>query len=299
MYYTPTKTTAPEREPQRTTKTSQPLDGQRIARTILKHALLLIGGLIVCVPLIWMLSAAIKPPAEILTIPVEWVPSQPRWENFSEALATAPFVRYFFNSVWVSSATTFMNLLLCSLAGYGFARYQFPFRNALFLFVLGTFMIPFQVLVVPLWTMMRELGLLNTTWALILPGIASAFGVFLMRQFISQLPEELMDAARIDGASEFGIWWRIVIPLSASPLIALAIFIFLESWGSLLWPLTVITKEEYRTLALGLTEFQSAYGTQYHLLMAASTLLFVPAILAFFALQRYFVEGATITGING
>ncbi len=276
---------------------------QQILRTVGFHAIMIIGALIVCIPLIWMVSSSLKAPNRLFTVPIEWIPWEFRWQNYVEAWNRAQFARYFFNSIYVSVISTLLNLFFCSLIGYGFAKYQFPGRNILFLLILATMMIPFHVIIVPLFILMRDLGWLrgaNVYNALIIPGMMSAFGVFLMRQFILTLPNELFDAARIDGASEFGTYVRIVLPLSKGPLAALAVFIFLDNWNSLLWPLVLTTtNDDYRTVAVGLTQFQTVHGTQYHLMMAASTLVAIPMLIVFFMLQKYFIRGIALSGLKG
>jgi multiple sugar transport system permease protein len=272
---------------------------QMLTRNIFFHLVLIMGALIICLPLIWMVTSSLKAPNRLFSVPIDWVPWEFRWENYVEAWNTAPFGRYFFNSIYVSGAATLANLFFCSLAGYGFAKYNFPGKNILFLLILATMMIPFHVVIVPMFILMRDLKWLNSYSALIIPGAMSAFGIFLMRQFIMTLPDELFDAARIDGANEFSIYLRLVLPLSKGPLAALAVFIFLDNWNSLLWPLVVTNKDEMRTLAVGLTQFQTVHGTQYHLMMAASTLVVIPMILVFFLLQRYFIQGIALSGLKG
>lgn len=272
-------------------------------RNLIFHAILLTGALVVCIPLIWMVSSSLKAPNRLFSVPIDFFPWEMRWQNYVDAWNTAPFGRYFLNSLYTSTTTTLLNLFFCSLAGYGFARYNFPFKNVLFLFVLATLMIPFHVTMVPLFILARDLGWLkgaNVFNAMIIPGMMNAFGIFLMRQYILTLPEELFDAARIDGASEPGIFFRMVLPLSTGPLAALAVFIFLDNWNSLLWPLVLTTtNDEYRTLAVGLTQFQTVHGTQYHLMMAAATLVAIPMLLVFFMLQKYFIKGIALQGLKG
>jgi len=272
---------------------------QRLLQSIFFYVILTLGALVVCIPLIWMLTSSLKAPDKIFTIPIQWIPTDWRWSNYAEAMNTAPFGRYFFNSLFVSTSVTLLNLLFCSLAGYGFAKYHFPGKNALFLFILATMMIPFHVVVVPLFVLMRDLKWLNSYKVLIIPGMMSAFGIFLMRQSIMTLPDELFDAARIDGASEIGTYLKIVLPLSRGPLAALAVFIFLDSWNSLLWPLVTTTNDNYRVLAVGLTQFQTVHGTKYHLMMAASTLVVIPMLVVFFLLQRHFIRGIALSGLKG
>jgi multiple sugar transport system permease protein len=276
---------------------------QRYFRAFWFHLILGLGALIICIPLIWMVTSSFKAPNRLFSVPIDWIPWEFRWQNYLEAWNAAPFGRYFLNSLYTSGVSTLLNLFFCSLAGYGFAKYNFPFKNVLFLFILATLMIPFHVVMVPLFVLMRNLGWLkgaNVYNALIIPGMMSGFGIFLMRQFILTLPDELFDAARIDGAGEFGTYFRIVLPLARGPLAALTVFIFLDNWNSLLWPLVVTTtNDQFRTLAVGLTQFQTVHGTEYHKLLAASTLVAIPMLIVFFLLQRHFIRGVALSGIKG
>jgi multiple sugar transport system permease protein len=271
----------------------------RLLINLLLYTVLIIGSIVVCLPLIWMIVSSLKAPNRLFTIPIDWIPYEFRVQNYVEAMEFAPFGRYLLNSLFVSSTATILNLFFCSLTGYAFAKYSFPGKNIFFMLILATLMIPFHVVVVPLFTLIRDLKWLNTYTALIVPGAMSAFGIFFMRQFISSIPDELFDAARIDGAGEFSTYLRIVVPLSTGPLSALAVFIFLDNWNSLLWPLVTTTNQDMRTLAVGLTQFQNQYGTKYHLMMAASTLVIVPMLIVFFMLQRHFIRGVALSGIKG
>ncbi len=262
------------------------------------YTIIIVGAIALALPMIWTVLASLKTRGEIFDA-TQWLPATPQWSNYTEALTSAPFGRYFLNSTFIAIARTILTLFLASLAGYGFARYDFWGRRILFVAILSTMMVPFQVIMVPLYILVRDLGWLNTYHGIILPGALSAFGVFLMRQFIQGIPEELLDAARIDGASEFGIYWRIVLPLARPALSALAIFTFLEGWNSLLWPLIVITDTELRPLTLGLAEFQTQYTTDYPLLMAASVTAMLPVLLLFALLRREFVRGIVMTGLKG
>lgn len=277
--------------------------GQQIFRAFWFYLILTIGAIVICIPLIWMVTSSFKPPRELFTVPIEWIPTEFRWQNYVDAWNTAPFGRYFINSLYTSTVSTLLNLFFCSLAGYGFAKYEFPFKNILFLFILATMMIPFHVIMVPLFVLVKDLGWLKGASvynALIIPGMMSGFGIFLMRQFILSLPDELFDAARIDGAGEFGTYLRIVLPLAKGPLAALAVFVFLDNWNSLLWPLVVTTtNDQFRTLAVGLTQFQTVHGTEYHKLLAASTLVAIPMLIVFFLLQRHFIRGIALSGLKG
>jgi multiple sugar transport system permease protein len=289
-------------EPTRLLRRTQQARARTLKRALgwsVFYAALSAGAIVMVLPLIWMVSGSLKEPDQIFAIPVQWVPDPARWQNYSEALSSAPFGRYFFNSIFIGTCTTLSVLFFASLAGFGFAKYTFIGRNVLFIAILSTLMVPFQVIMVPLYLLMRDFHWLNTYLALIVPGGMSAFGIFLMRQFILTLPDELFDAARIDGSGEFGTYLRLVLPLSKPPLAALAIFTFLDSWNSLLWPLIVVNDDNLRPLALGLSEFQSRYGTSYHYLLAASTVAVLPVILLFILLQKQFIQGIVLTGLKG
>jgi multiple sugar transport system permease protein len=263
------------------------------------YALLVFCGLLMIFPILWMVSSSLKMPDKIFSVPVQLIPNPVRFENYTESIELAPLGRYFFNSIFVGFAITVLSLFFSALAGFGFAKYRFWGSKALFVAVLSTLMIPFQVIMIPLFIIVRNFGWLNEYAGLIIPAAISGFGVFLMRQFILSIPDELLDAARIDGASEPGIFWHVILPLCKPPLTALGIFTFLDSWNNLLWPLIVVTKVEMRTIALGLTEYQTVHGTSYHYLMAAATLATIPILIMFVLLQRQFIRGVLISGMKG
>jgi multiple sugar transport system permease protein len=265
----------------------------------LAYAAVLLGGAVVAVPLYWMFSSALKSSPEILAVPIRWLPSQPRFYNFRDAWASAPFAHYLFNSLFVGGAVTVLTVVFGALTGYGLAKFEFPGRDICFAFILSTMMIPFSVIIIPLFVLVRDLGWMNSYYALIVPGAISAFGVFLMRQFISTLPNELLDAARIDGASEPAIFRIIVLPLTKPALATLALLTFMASWDNFLWPLVVTSGDKFRTLPVGLASFQTQYGTHYEWIMAMATLVTVPVFVLFLGLQRYFVQGIVMSGLKG
>jgi len=266
---------------------------------LLGLALLAAGGLLMVAPALWTLTSSLKEPAKVFSVPVQWLPNPVRLQNYVEAMRLAPFGRYFLNSIVVGAAVTILTLFFCTLAGFGFAKYDFWGRNVLFIAILSTLMIPFQVIMIPLYIIVRGMGWLNSYAGLIIPGAVSAFGVFMMRQFILSIPDELLAAARIDGSSEPGIYFRLILPLCKAPMTALAIFTFLDCWNNLLWPLIIISRVDLRTVALGLTEFQTVHGTSYHLLMAAATVATLPILVLFVVLQRNFIKGIVLTGLKG
>lgn len=266
---------------------------------ILAYLVAALGAIVFFLPVLYMLSSSLKQSNDIFKIPFQWIPSPLILENYTDAMKIAPFGRYFLNSLIVGVCTTLLNVFFAALTGYGFAKYNFWGKNFMFIAILSTLMIPFQAIMVPLFIIVRGFGWLNTYQGLIIPWAISAFGVFLMRQFILSIPNELLDAARIDGDSELGIFWHIILPLSRTPMVTLAIFTFLDSWNNLLWPLIIITKPEMRTVSLGLTEFQTLHGTAYNLLMAGSTIATIPILILFIFLQRYFIRGVVLSGLKG
>ncbi|MCL4424579.1 MAG: carbohydrate ABC transporter permease [Actinobacteria bacterium] len=270
----------------------------RRVEQVTQYAVLLIIAFFILIPLYWMVITALKERNEVFALPIKWWPSRLHWENFAEGLSQRPFGQYFWNSLMVTSVITVGTVFFSALAGYSLAKFHYRGRQAFFLLILSTMMIPFQVVMLPLYLLVRQLGWLNTYWGLIVPYAMSAFGVFLMRQHILQLPDDFIHAARIDGCSEFGIFWRIILPMSRPAISALAIFTFMLNWDNFLWPLMVVSKDTYRTLPLGIMFFENAYQTQYHLLMAVSLLSMLPVLIVFFILQREFINGMVASGLK-
>lgn len=264
------------------------------------YLLLLLGTVIMIMPLVWMFSTASKPLEETLVPQFYLIPKKFHlFQNLYEAFTVVPMSIYFRNSIFVSVVVTVGRVLLCAMAGYSFAKFTYPGRNQLFALVLSTMMIPFYVVVIPLYIVVHSLGWLNTFTALIVPGFVTAFGIFLMRQFMLGVPGELIDAARIDGASEPYIFWRIILPLTKPALATLAIFTFITIWDDYIWPLLVITDPDLLTIPLGLSFFRDEYVTSYNLLMAAALIGLAPTYIVFLFFQRQFVEGVTLSGIKG
>ncbi len=256
-------------------------------------------ALIVFIPLLWMALSSFKSVDEVLTPVVRWLPSQWHLSNYSQVFSDNQFGVYFKNSVIVSFSVTVMNLLVSSLAGYGLAKFKFPGRTLLLLFFLAILMIPFQVIMIPVYIVVREFGWINTYWGLIIPAGVSAFGVFFMRQTISTLPDELFEAARLDGAGELLIYIRILLPLSSPSLAALGVLTFLGSWNNLLWPLLVVQSDSLKTLPLGLAQMATGqYGVQYNLLMTGAVISSIPVMLVFLATRSYFVRGIAVGAIK-
>lgn len=266
----------------------------------LAMAAVALGAVVIAIPFFYAVSTTLKPAQEVLAIPVQWLPSQFIWGNFLKPFEQGNLGRYFTNSLFVGGMVTVLNLITCPLAGYSFAKFHYAGRNALFLIVLATLLVPVEVIYVPLYDLVFHLGWVNSYIGLILPAGTSAFGIFLMRQTILAIPDELLDAARIDGASELGIYVRIVLPLLAPSLAVLAVFIFMNNWDSLLWPLLVASRNNYWTVPVGLAAMQANYSSDFAMLMAATFWASIPTLLVYFVLQRYFVAGIALSaGVRG
>lgn len=259
----------------------------------------IIFGILILMPFAYMISTSLKTRGEVFTTPVQWIPSTLKWNNFSDALNEYPIARYFLNSMFVSTSVTLLNLVTCSLAGYGFAKFTYPGRNIVFGIVLATMMIPLSSMIIPLFLVVKSFGWIDTYYGLIIPAGTSAFGIFLMRQHMMSIPDDLLDAARLDGTSEPRIFLTMVLPMSKTALSSLAIFIFMWNWDSVLWPLLVATGDRYRTLPLGVALFESSYGTNYPQLMAVALLAMLPVLIVFLVLQRNFVEAMTMSSVKG
>ena len=267
-------------------------------RKLLIHLVLLTGAFVSAMPFLWMVTTALKPEGALYSPPL-LLPTHFEWSNFVKAWQAAPFLRFFFNSAVMTLGITLGQTLFSAMAGYAFARLKFPGRDALFFLVLGTMMIPFPVTLIPSFLIIANLGWLDTYQALIVPRVVSAFAIFLFRQFFLSIPPELEEAALIDGANRVTIFLRIVLPLSGPVIAASAVFSFLFAWNDFLWPLIVTNSTEMRPIQVGLAFFQGQYGTFWTLLMAATLIATLPAILAFLLAQRRFIEGITSSGLKG
>ena len=261
-------------------------------------ALLTIASMMV-LPLVWMISTAVKPRKDVFAYPPQLIPKTVQLENFKDAWDEQPFGVFMFNSFKVSILSILGQIFFCSLGGYGFARFTFPYKNFLFGFLLAAMMIPTLVNIVPLFILYRELGWLDNHITLIAPqALASTFGAFLYRQFMMTIPQELEDAARIDGASAFGIYWRIMLPLTKPVAAVLATFTFIGTWNQFFQPLVFLHSTEQFTVTIGLATFRQEKGTIWNLLMAASVITLMPTLIVFMFTQRYFVRGIVTTGIK-
>ena len=250
-------------------------------------------------PFLWMVLTAFKTFGESTRVPPVIIPSNLEWKNFSEIFITLPFLKFYTNTIITTFFKTLGQLIFCSLAAYAFARIEFPGKNILFILLLSILMVPNQAYVIPQYLIMVKLEWLNSLKALIVPGITSAFGTFLLRQFFLTLPSELEDAAKLDGCNHFQIYWRVMLPLAKPGLIALAIFTILWSWNDLMWPLIVNSSPDKMPLSAGLASLQGQYITNFPVLMAGSLLATWPMILMFVFLQKHFVEGIALSGTKG
>jgi multiple sugar transport system permease protein len=267
--------------------------------TIALYLVLSLGAIVMLTPLLQMVTTSFKTSGEALRVPPTLLPDRPSLDAYRTVLTQAPFALWFRNSVVVAVSVTALILFTSSLAGYIFAKFKFPGRDLLFTLLLGTLMVPFPVVLIPIYLIVNNLHLLNTLFALIVPSTVSAFGIFLMRQFIAAIPDDLIDAARLDGASEFGIYWQLIRPQLGPAMGALGIFTFLSSWNDYLWPLIAINDQDKMTLPLALAFFNSSHATRYDLVMAAAVLIVLPVIAAFLFFQRQFINALVLSGIKG
>ena len=269
-------------------------------KTLGIYALLGTIAIAMLIPLIWLVSTSLKSPTEdIFQFPPRLLPMQPTFQNFVTVWKSHPFGRYITNSVIVSVLTVALNLLFCSLAAYPLARLQFRGREAIFTAIVATIMIPFQIVMIPLYILAVQMGLRNSYLGIIFPAIASAFGIFLLRQAFQGVPKELEEAARIDGCTELGIWWYVMLPSIRPALVTLAIFVFIGSWSDFLWPLIVLDRPEYYTLPLGVASLAGTFSLDWRLIAAGSVISIAPIILFFLLMQRYIVPTEAASGVKG
>jgi multiple sugar transport system permease protein len=276
------------------------------------YVLLIVGSVLFIAPFVWMVTASFQSVGDMFRWPPSWIPRNPSFDNYVTFFEQERIGRLFFNSAYLALAVTALQLFTSSLAAYTFAKRRFPGRDILFLITLGTLMIPGQVTLIPNYVILKNIpffggndwtgsggsGWLDSYWGLIVPSAVSAFGIFLMRQYMKTIPDDLLDAARVDGAAEFRIFWQIVMPLCRPALAALGIFTFTYQWDDFFWPLVIISSEELRTLPLGLALFVTRNRTAWDLLMAGSVITTVPVLLVFLFFQRHFIRGIAVTGMK-
>jgi multiple sugar transport system permease protein len=284
-------------------RATRPRRRRRAARRLQRiaaYAALTALSLVFAVPFLWLLSTSLKPPAQLFRLPPEWIPDPFTWSNYPRALTQIPFALYLKNTLYIALFNVVASVIACSLVAYGFARIQWPGRNFLFLVLVSTLMIPFPVTLIPTFLIFRDLGWINTPHPLTIPALTgNAFFIFLLRQFYLTIPDELSAAARIDGANELQIYWRIILPLARPALAVVALFTFMANWNDFLGPLIYLSDRDQYTLAIGLYGFLSRVRTDWGPLMAAATIMVAPIVVLFFLTQRTFIQGITLTGIKG
>ena len=274
--------------------------GYRIKpKTIAVYLTVIVITAVMLMPFAWMMSASLKLSRDVFVFPIEWIPSEPRWQNYVDIWTKIPLALFIYNTSKLTIIVTLLQLLTSSFAAYAFAKLDFPYKNTLFLGYIATIAMPWQVYMVPQFLLMREFGLNNTHLALICLQAFTAFGVFLMRQFYMSVPTELCEAARIDGMNEYQIWAKIMLPLSKPALSTLTIFTVVTTWNDFLGPMIYLTKTELKTIQIGLRMFISQYSAEYGLIMAASVVALIPVLIVFLSLQRFFVEGVASSGLKG
>lgn len=271
----------------------------KIIKRVLLYALLIALSLLMIMPFLWMISASLKNELEVFSFPIQWIPETIKWENYKKIWTEMPFLTYYANTCKIAITVTIIQLFTCSLAAYAFSKISFPGRDKIFLGYLCTMMIPYQVIMIPQFMIVRNLGLVDTHMALILTAAFSPFGVFLFRQFFMGIPEELSEAARIDGCSELRIYARIILPLAKPAAASLTIFTFVDRWNDFLGPLIYINSDKMKTLQLGMRNLQTELSSSYALLMAAAVCASIPTIIVYLLAQDFFVEGIAATGVKG
>jgi len=270
----------------------------KVSKKVFLHIIIYAFALLVISPFLWMILTSFKDMSEIYVYPPKWLPEKFNFDNYVKAFTAAPFGRYYFNSLVVAFAVTLGQLITCSMAAFAFARLRFKGRDILFYIFLGTMMIPYNVTMIPSFMVLYWLGWIDSYYALIVPGLASAFGTFLLRQFFITIPRELEEAAYIDGASRFQVLRRIILPLAKPALATLAIFTFMGVFNDFIWALIVINSEQMQTVQLGLAIFRDRYLTEWDLLMAGSVTAVLPILIVFFFAQKYFIKGITLSGLK-
>ncbi|MBR0407767.1 MAG: carbohydrate ABC transporter permease [Clostridia bacterium] len=273
-----------------------------VARKILHiviYIVLTALALFTLIPFVWMLSSSLKLDREVFAYPMKWIPETIRWENYVLIWQKVPLLTYFKNTAFIAIVVTFLQTLTSSFAAYAFAKLEFRGRDTLFLCYIATIAVPWQAYMLPQFIMMRSMGLYDTLWAMVVLQAFSAFGVFLMRQFYRSIPTELCEAARLDGLSEYGIWARIMLPLSKAAIATLVIFTFVSTWNDYMGPMIYLTRDANKTIQVGLRRFIQENSSDYHLIMAASLCSLLPVSIVFLCLQKYFIEGIATSGLKG
>jgi len=274
--------------------------GEVMTAHLATHVLLALAAAVTVVPVVWTVLSSLKMNDSVFAVPMRWLPTSPlQWNNYTDAFKVAPFGRFFLNSAIIAVSVTATTIFFGAMAGYGFSKFRFPGRNLLFGLILTTIMIPFPVIMIPLFALVRNFGWVNTYRGLIIPGALTGFAVFMMRQFIQAIPDEFFDAARIDGAGEVRIFLTMVLPLARPALATLGILTFLDSWNNLLWPLIVIQSDNMETVPLGLTRFSTRYSSNYVQMLAMSVIASLPVLVVFVIGRRQIINSLMLSGIKG
>ena len=264
---------------------------------VFRWTILFLGGVVMVMPIVFMLSTSFKWPHEIYNLMI--IPDDPTIENYTYVLEDGRFYKWFINSLIVATITTISAVIFDSLVGYTLCKFRFRGRMIVFIAILSTLMIPTEMLVIPWYLMARDFGWLNSYWGIMFPGVITAFGVFLMKQFFESVPDDFLEAARIDGLNEFQIWWTVAMPLVMPAISALAIFVFLGNWTAFIWPLIVTNDPALYTLPVGLTTFSVEQDVEWELIMTGAALATIPTLIVFLAFQRYIIRGVVMTGLKG
>lgn len=275
------------------------IENKSIAKKIIPYTVMIIVAFLTLLPLLWMLSASLKLDTDVFSIPIQWIPKNPQWNNYVKIWQKVPLGLFTFNSFKLTIIITLIQLLTSSFAAYGFAKCQFKGRDTIFLCYVATISIPWQVYMLPQYSMMNKLNLIDTHLSVILLSSFTAFGVFLMRQFYVSVPDELLEAARIDGLSEYGAYFRIALPLTKPALATLTIFSFIGVWNDFMGPMIYFNSTKLKTIQLGIRMFIGQYSAEYGLIMAASVVALIPVFVVFLMFQRFFVEGVATSGLKG
>jgi multiple sugar transport system permease protein len=269
-------------------------------KVLLQHLLLITVGLSFLLPFYWLLATSLKTDSQVFQNPPVWVPHPMMWHNYPRALTYIPFLRYTINTLVIAGLSVFGTVFSCALAAYGFSRIKWPGRDFLFIVLLSTMMLPAQVTMIPVFAIFKNLGWVGSIKPLVVPAFfGNAFFIFMLRQFYRSIPKELSESAKLDGCSELGIFWNIILPLSRPAIAMVALFTFIGSWNDFMGPLIYLNDDLKYTLSVGLQQFLSQHGSEWSLLMAASTVMTIPIIILFFLTQKTFIEGITFTGIKG
>jgi len=264
---------------------------------VIRWTILFLGGVVMVMPIVFMLSTSFKWPHEIYNLTI--IPDDPTIENYTYVLEDGRFYKWFINSLIVATITTISAVIFDSLVGYTLCKFRFRGRMIVFVAILSTLMIPTEMLVIPWYLMARDFGWLNSYWGIMFPGVITAFGIFLMKQFFESVPDDFLEAARIDGLNEFQIWWTVAMPMVMPAISALAIFVFLGNWTAFIWPLIVTNDPALYTLPVGLTTFSVEQDVEWELIMTGAALATIPTLIVFLAFQRYIIRGVVMTGLKG